>query len=153
MPLVSLSVPHHKQEQSWSCLAACVRMLLAYHGHSCSEDDLRQLLDTGPEGTLARGVLRVSALGFDVQVKPCSLADLSAALLAGTPPVVYLDTGFLDYWSTDCPHVAVLVGLDLTTVFLNDPYFDTAPQQTSLTGFQSAWAANEYLAAFIRPKR
>src|SRR6266567_2892254 len=139
MPVVSLTVPHCKQEQRSSCLAACVRMVLAHYGHRCSEDELRQLLGTGSQGTRARDVLRVASLGFDVQLRFSSLADLGAGLIAGSPSIVFLDTGPLDYWTLDCPHVAVLVGLDLTTVFLNDPYFDTAPQRTSLAGFQSAW--------------
>jgi hypothetical protein len=91
-------------------------------------------------------------LGFDVDARFSNLAELAAALLAGTPPIVFLDTGSLDYWSFDCPHVAVLVGLDVATAYLNDPYFDTAPQQTSLAGFQQAWAANKCYAAYIRPR-
>src|SRR5262245_39590332 len=124
MPVVSLTVPHFKQEQSFSCLAACVRRVLTHHGRTCSEDELRQLLGTASHGTKARDVLRVVGLGFDVQLQFSSLANLGAALIGGTPPIVFLDTGTLDYWSADCPHVAVLVGLDLTTVFLNDPHFD-----------------------------
>lgn len=150
MPIVSLSVPHFRQEQRGSCLAACVRMALAHYGHTCSEDELRRLLATGPLGTRAGNVLRVASLGFDAQLKTSSVADLGAALIAGIPPIVLLDTGPLDYWSVDCPHVAIVVGLDLAMVYLNDPAFDTAPQQASLTGFDRAWAANHYHAAFIR---
>jgi hypothetical protein len=80
------------------------------------------------------------------------LAELDASLLAGTPPIVCLDTGTLDYWSLDCPHVAFLVGTGLATASLNDPYFDSASQSTSLAGFHQAWAANAFLAAFIRPR-
>ena len=153
MPVVSLTVPHCKQEQRSSCLAACVRMVLAHYGHSCSEDELRQLLGTGSQGTRARELLRIASLGFDVQLQCSSLADLGAALMAGTPPIVFLDTGFLDYWSLDCPHVAVLVGMELAAVSLNDPFFDAAPQKASLAGFVQAWAANAFLAAFIRPRQ
>ena len=153
MPVVSLTVPHYKQEQRSSCLAACVRMVLAYYGHSCSEDELRQLLSTGSQGTRARDVLRITSLGFDVVLQFSSLADLGATLVAGTPPIVFLDTGSLDYWSIDCPHVAVLVGIELTVVSVNDPFFDVAPQKTSLAGFMQAWAANAFLAAFIRPRQ
>ncbi len=127
-PIASLSVPHYRQEQGASCVAACSRMVLAYHGRTHSEGELRQLLGTGPRGTTARNVERLASLGFEVEVKSSNVAELAVALLAGTPPLVHLDTGSLDYWSTDCAHVAVLVGLDLSTVFLNDPYFDTAPQ-------------------------
>ena len=153
MPVASLSVPHHKQEQRSSCLAACVRMVLAHYGHSRTEGELRQLLGTGPHGTPAREILRVGPLGFDVRLQSSSLAELGAALLAGSPPIVFLETGSLDYWSIDCSHVAVLVGLDIAAVSLNDPFFDTGPQQTSLAGFQAAWALNQHLAAFIRPLR
>jgi ABC-type bacteriocin/lantibiotic exporter with double-glycine peptidase domain len=151
-PIASLSVPHFKQEQGASCTAACARMVLAYYGHNHSEDELRQLLGTGPRGTPARNVQRLAALGFEVEVKFSNAAELAAALLAGVPPLVYLNTGSLDYWSTDCAHIAVLVGVELTAVALNDPYFDAAPQKTSLPGFLTAWAANAFLAAFIRPK-
>src|SRR5438552_1007585 len=98
MPVVSLTVPHYKQEQRSSCLAACVRMVLAHYGHSSSEAELRQLLGTGTHGTRARDVLRVASLGFDIQLQSSSLAELGAALIAGTPPIVFLDTGSLDYW-------------------------------------------------------
>ncbi len=151
-PIASLSVPHYKQEQGASCTAACVRMVLAYYGRTHSEDELRQLLGTGPRGTPARNVKHLAALGLEVEVKFSNAAELAAALLAGTPPLVYLDTGSLDYWSIDCAHVAVLVGMELATVSLNDPFFDSAPQKASLAGFYQAWAANAFLAVFIRPR-
>jgi hypothetical protein len=113
---------------------------------------VRQFLGTGTHGTPARTIFLVASLGFEVRVESASLAQLGAALIAGIPPIVFVATSFLDYWQTACDHVAVVVGLDLTTVDLNDPYFDTAPQRTSLAGFQSAWAANDQLAAFIRPR-
>jgi ABC-type bacteriocin/lantibiotic exporter with double-glycine peptidase domain len=152
MPSGSLNVPHYKQEFNYSCLAACVRMVLAYHGHQMAEADLRRLLGTGPQGTPARNLLAVASLGFDVQLACMNLAQLREALAAGLPPLVFVDTGPLDYWQTDCAHVAVVVGIDDASVYLNDPYFDTAPQQTSLTGFLRAWALNAHLTAILRPQ-
>jgi ABC-type bacteriocin/lantibiotic exporter with double-glycine peptidase domain len=152
MPIISLSVPHFKQELPSSCLPACVHMVLARYGCLRTEAELRQHLGTGPHGTPARNLFLITALGFDVQVETSNLAQLGAALASGVPPIVFLETSFLDYWNVRCDHVAVVVGLNLTTVSLNDPHVDTAPQQTSLTGFQAAWAANDHLAAFIRPR-
>jgi hypothetical protein len=126
-------------------------MVLAYYGQTHSEDELRQLLGTSPRGTPARNVGHLTSPGFDVEVKFSNAAELAAALLAGTPPLVFLDTGPLDYWSIDCAHVAVLVGMELAAVSLNDPFFDSAPQKVSLATFQQAWAANAFLAAFIHP--
>ena len=131
MPIALLSVPHYKQEQGASCTAACVRMVLAYYGRTHSEDELRQLLGTGPRGTPARNVEHLASLGFEVEVKFSNAAELAAGLSAGTPPLVYLDTGSLDYWSIDCSHVAVLVGMELAAVSLNDPFFDAAPQKAA----------------------
>lgn len=152
MPSVSLIVPHFKQELPYSCVAACVRMVLAKFGHNRSEDELRQHLGTGTRGTPARSLLLLDSLGFDVRLELANLAQLHKTLAAGIPPLVFLDTTFLDYWKLQCDHVAVLVGIDLATVALNDPYFDTAPQQSTLAGFQAAWACNKYFAAFISPK-
>ena len=152
MPNDWLSVPHFKQEFNYSCVPACARMVLAHFGQTCTEDDLRQLLGTGPHGTRARNLLALAGLGFQVQLAVCNLADLQAALAAGTPPVVFFQTAGIDYWSADCAHVAVLVGLTSTTAYLNDPFFDTAPQSTSLANFRQAWATTGHLAAIIRPQ-
>jgi ABC-type bacteriocin/lantibiotic exporter with double-glycine peptidase domain len=127
-------------------------MVLAHHGHLASEDDIRQLLGTRPSGTAAREVQRVANLGFDVQLRFTNLGELNAALLAGIPPIVFVNTGSLDYWSFDCAHVLVVVGMDVTTVSVNDPMLDSGARQTSLAGFHAAWAANKCLAALIRPQ-
>jgi uncharacterized protein YvpB len=80
------------------------------------------------------------------------LSQLRDALTAGLPPLVFLDTGSLDYWQTNCAHMAVVVGIDDTSVYLNDPFFDTAPQQTSRTSFLQAWALNGQMVAILRPR-
>jgi ATP-binding cassette subfamily B protein len=151
MPNGWLNVPHFKQEFNYSCIPACVRMVLAYHGRDLSEADLRALLGTGSHGTPARNLMAVASLGFDVQLGPANLSQLRDALTAGLAPIVFVDTGPLDYWQTDCAHVAVVVGIDDTSVYLNDPFFDTAPQQTSIGSFLLAWAQNGHLAAILRP--
>ena len=51
MPSNWLSVPHFRQEHEYSCVAACVRMVLAHFGETRAEDALRALLDTRPTGT------------------------------------------------------------------------------------------------------
>lgn len=149
MPADSLNVPLFRQEFNYSCLAACVRMVLAFHGRSVAESELRQLLDTQPTGTRARNLNSIVNLGFDVQLNTSSLSLLREALATGLAPIVFVDTGSLDYWDVDCAHVAVLVGIDDEVVYLNDPYFEIAPQKTSLTSFLQAWAVNSHLAAII----
>jgi ABC-type bacteriocin/lantibiotic exporter with double-glycine peptidase domain len=152
MPNASLNVPHFKQELPYSCVAACVRMVLAHHGQQRTEAELRQLLNTRPHGTPARNLTAVGPLGFDVKLGFGNLSQLRDALVAGQAPVVFLDMGPLDYWQIDCSHVAVVVGIDDTSVYLNDPFFDSAPQQTSLSSFLQAWALNGHLAVVFRPR-
>jgi hypothetical protein len=95
--------------------------------------------------------LNLAALGFDVQLRFAHLGELGALLASGTPPIAFVNTGSLDYWSSDCAHVLVVIGLNVTTVSVNDPILDFGPQQTSLTGFHAAWAANKCLIVTIRP--
>ena len=43
-----LAVPHLKQEYPYTCLPACVRMVLAYRGYTHNEEELTQAFGTGP---------------------------------------------------------------------------------------------------------
>src|SRR6266511_1016780 len=62
MPSGWLSVPHFQQEFEYSCVAACVRMVLAHYGDVRIEAELRLFLDTQPTGTRAGNVMRLSAV-------------------------------------------------------------------------------------------
>jgi hypothetical protein len=53
MPSSWLNVPHFRQELEYSCVPACVRMVLAHYGDIRTEADLRLLLDTEPTGARA----------------------------------------------------------------------------------------------------
>jgi ABC-type bacteriocin/lantibiotic exporter with double-glycine peptidase domain len=126
-------------------------MVLAHHGRLLPEADLRQFLDTRPHGTKARNLHAVASLGFEVQFSTANLSQLRDALATALLPIVFVETGPLDYWKIDCAHVAVVVGIDDNYVYLNDPFFDTAPQQTSLSSFLQGWAANGHLAVVLSP--
>src|ERR1700722_15595029 len=116
-----LNVPHYKQEFPYSCAAACARMVLAHYGCVRTEDELRYVLGTTANGTPARAFSALISLGFDVQLRFTHLGELSTLLATGVPPIVFVNTGSLDYWSFDCAHILVVVGLDVTTVSVNDP--------------------------------
>jgi len=148
-----LSVPHFRQELEYSCVAACVRMVLAHYGDRRTEADSRLLLDTQPGGTRVGNVMRVSGPAFEVYVRPSGLVELSTILAENQPVIVFLKTGFLSYWTVDIAHAAVVIGLDATTVALNDPYFATAPQTTSVQNFEKAWAETGQLSVLIRPRK
>ena len=152
MPNGWLNVPHFRQEFNYSCVAACVRMVMAHYGRNESEDNVRQLLGTRPQGTRAANVTNVVQLGFDARFGASNLLQLQAMLAANVPPIIFLLTGMLDYWETNDAHAVVLIGVDAASVHLNDRFFNTFPQQTPLANFQQAWATTGHLAAFIRPQ-
>src|SRR5438874_362541 len=136
MPSSWLNVPHFRQELEYSCVATCVRMVLAHFGDVRTEAELRSLLDTQPTGTRAGNVMRLSSPAFEVHVRPSNLVELQRTLADNQPAIVFLKTGTVEYWTMDIFHTAVLIGLDAMTAALNDPYFSAAPQTTSLQSFE-----------------
>lgn len=152
MPSSWLNVPHFQQEHEFSCVAACVRMVLAYYGDLRTEAELRLLLDTQPTGTRAGNVMRLTGSALEAYLRSSNLLELQKILANNQPPIVFLKTGPLEYWSMDIFHTAVLVGVDAVSVALHDPYFATAPQTTSLESFERAWAQTGQFAAFLRPR-
>ena len=78
MPANWLPVPHHKQTQDADCLPACVAMVLEYVGQPLAYDDILRLLGTEPHGTVARHVLRLTRLGFQIVYREGTLAELRA---------------------------------------------------------------------------
>jgi ABC-type bacteriocin/lantibiotic exporter with double-glycine peptidase domain len=153
MPNNWLNVPHFQQEFEYSCVAACVRMVLAHYGEPRTEVELRSILDTQPTGTRAGNIMGISSPAFEVYLRPSNMAELSKVLSENQPPIVFLQTGLLEYWNMDIFHAAVLVGLDDVNAVLNDPYFAIAPQTTSLQSFEKVWSQTGQFAAFIRPRQ
>jgi hypothetical protein len=87
-----------------------------------------------------------------VYLRASNLVELQKSLADRQPPLVFLQTGPLEYWGMDIFHTAVLVGFDNQTAALNDPSFPTAPQTTSLQNFEKAWAATGQFTGFLRPR-
>ena len=69
MPAVSLNVPHYKQEFNYSCVPACVRMVLAHFGKLHGEAEMRQVLAPPHMG---RGC--ETSCGSPASALTCSLA-------------------------------------------------------------------------------
>jgi ABC-type bacteriocin/lantibiotic exporter with double-glycine peptidase domain len=128
-------------------------MVLAHYGDSRTDAELRLLLDTQSTGTRAGNLMRLSGPAFEVNLRSSSLAELQTVLSENQPPIVFLKTGHLEYWGMDIFHVAVVIGLDPTTVAIQDPYFAAAPQTASLQNFEKAWAATGQFTALIRPRK
>jgi ABC-type bacteriocin/lantibiotic exporter with double-glycine peptidase domain len=97
MPLKPL---FYKQETPYSCVPACVRMVLTRFGRELSEAELRALCDCTPFGTEAlNAVDAVRQLGFVGTGKyTLSTDELAAQVRRGLSPIVFVSTLPLVYW-------------------------------------------------------
>jgi hypothetical protein len=65
-------------------------MVMAHHGDSRTEAELRSLLDTQPTGTRAGNLMRLSGPAFEVYLRPSNLLELQKVLADNQPPIVFL---------------------------------------------------------------
>jgi len=114
-------------------------MLLHHLGDERPEEEIRTLLGCTTFGTFIQSLYQVTRLGYRVAVRYSTWQELQHYLDHDQPVLVGVRTAFLDDWLRDCPHAVVVVGYDEKNVYLNDLYFDQAPQQTSRSSFLKAW--------------
>jgi hypothetical protein len=88
-------------------------------------------------------------LEFQVIYGTASLDDLRQRLRQGIPPIVFVETNFLDYWQSNVRHAVVVVGPEESTIWLHEPAFDEAPQACSINRFLAAWAEMDEASAII----
>lgn len=152
MPKHFIALTHLKQQEEYSCVPACVRMVLEYYGDRRSETELITRLECTPFGTTAEATRGVSDLGYEVEVAYSTFEEIQIHIASRRPLVAFLRTGALDYWSSDAPHAVLVIGYDDQFVYLDDPFFDVAPQKSSLPSFQRAWWKAKNRMCVIRPK-
>ena len=152
MPNVFIRVNHWEQETFYSCVPACVRMVLDYHGITQQEHTLRNLLGTTP--VLATPVINIVRIvpqwNFDVALGKVDYQSLRVILARNRLPIIVTDPFLMDYWkdSTVSLHAILVVGIneDADEVYINDPYFQT-PQKASLSQFENDWSSRVVLTA------
>lgn len=149
MPDPWLPVPHYKQEHPHSCLQACTRMVLAYLGCTVSESDLSRLFEAKDFGVPGHRLLRLAQWGYRVRFESGSETTLRCLLDQRVPVVALVRTGLLGYWPEDVFHAVVVVGMDASLVYLNDPWFDVAPQAVPRNAFLAAWVEMDCLSGAI----
>ncbi|HUY69815.1 MAG TPA: C39 family peptidase [Candidatus Tyrphobacter sp.] len=109
------------------CGPASLKMVLAYWGLQKSESELARLLGVKKGlGTDDKSLkLAAEKHGFKVKIKNnASFADLERWLGKGVPVMVdWFSRGRLDYPLSAVPdgHYSVVVGLDKTHIYLQDP--------------------------------
>ena len=144
-----LSVPHLKQDEPGWCLPACVAMVAAYHQQPLLQADVARWLGTHGGGTPASRVQRLTQRGFEISYGTGALADLETWLNRQVPPILFIRTGELSYWTIDTPHVVVLAGLSSDQATLFDPGVETAPMTVGSDELRLAWSHFDYTYAAL----
>jgi ABC-type bacteriocin/lantibiotic exporter with double-glycine peptidase domain len=146
---VSRSKPlFHKQETTYSCVPACLRMVLSGFGLDLTEGRLRELCDCSPlfgtEAMLAVEAAR--GLGFAGTAKYTLRYDeLRGLVEGGRHPIAYLSLEAIG--GTEESHAVVVIEADDLAVTVYDPLYGERrlPQQSFTTG----WAARRNLVILV----
>jgi ABC-type bacteriocin/lantibiotic exporter with double-glycine peptidase domain len=149
MPRHWLTIEHCTQETEAGCLAACVQMALAHLGISHSQRTLNRLFGLTAAGVPTSRLERLSRYGVQVTLRQGTVDDLRRKVDRGLPPILFLRTGPLPYWSLDTQHALLVSGYDGTDFLVNDPAFPTALQRIDAATLELAWDEFDYRYAII----
>ena len=152
MQSVCIQKPHCRQEKSYTCVPASVRMMLAFHGIERTESYLARILKTKFYGTNVHNIkfIEDERIGLKVSIRLFSLDELKRTLSQNQPCIVPLRTKCLSYFPYDCLHTLVVTGYDDTgNILVNDPNFDSEIIFIEESKFIEAWAESDGLVILI----
>lgn len=151
MTTTILPVPFFQQSTTGYCLPACARMVLAYLEVEHTELEISKVLGTRKMGTPSFAIERLTAWGYQVEYRSWSPEELLPVLTQGQPMIVFVQTGFLDYWDENFAHAIVVVGAtDNEQFWVHDPAQQQGPLKVSLNGLFAAWGEFDYKAAILQ---
>ncbi len=140
--------PFHKQETRYSCVPACLRMVLGSFGLDVSESELRARCDTTPlygtDALLAVDVVR--ALGFARTAKyTLTFDELKTLVTDGHYPIAFVDLNPID--GVDDIHSLVIIGIGPEEVTVLDPL----QGERSIPGyvFTAGWVRRHSLVILV----
>jgi ABC-type bacteriocin/lantibiotic exporter with double-glycine peptidase domain len=143
-----LKLPFYKQERSYSCVPACLRMVLAAKGCVLSETELRERCDCTFLGTEALKALdALKLMGFsNSRKRTLRIAELIVELNSGLYPIVFVNLLPID--GVNDAHAMVIIEVDDNEVQVCDPLQGERllPRST----FDTAWAMMRNLAILVQ---
>lgn len=128
-----------QQSQPDTCVAACLRVVLAALGADYPEDDLARACNTDPSGaTLADAASAARSLGFNALFLPeATFEMLSGWLQRDVPMIVGIAVDDLVHGVTG-GHAVVVCGIEEGQVIVVDPAIG-AERRLELETFLRAW--------------
>ena len=142
----------YAQEHPSSCVAACLRMVLAHFGQQHSESHLRRLLGNPRFGiTLRQATDRLLVAGAVAQwYTDWGLDDLRDCLRDGSYPIVGIERRFFGHPSAT--HAVVMTVVQSAEVEMFDPLLGPASQSSQLATFAAAWrSAGQEVLVLLSP--
>lgn len=138
----------HKQETPYSCVPACLRIVLGSFGLELSEVELRTLCDCTPFGTEAlKAVDAARQLGFAQTVKhTLSAHELEVQVRQAVYPIAFVNTLPID--GIKGGHAVVVVDIDQDGVSVYDPL--RGQRLLPRTTFDTAWAMMHNVAILVQ---
>lgn len=138
----------HRQETPYSCVPACLRIVLSGFNLDISEAELRDLCDCTLFGTEAlKAVDAVRRLGFPKTAKgTLSVDELVTQLKSGFYPIVFINLLPID--GIKVGHAVVVVAIDPTNVWVIDPL--QGERILPCSTFDTAWAMMHNLSILVQ---
>lgn len=142
-----LPVPDVRQSTIYSCGASALQAVLMYYGEEFREDELMRRLGTDcDDGTTPAAMIALAReMGYQAELKEeLALSDLEASLARGVPVIVaaqaWRETELPD-WSErwDDGHYLVVIGMDRTNVYFEDPSLLGSRGLIPKGEFESRW--------------
>jgi ABC-type bacteriocin/lantibiotic exporter with double-glycine peptidase domain len=137
---MKLAVPRFKQQYPYTCVPACVRMVLAYWGRNHSERELAIAFHTvTPLGTQPEAVEEgLKQLGYNCRwFENATVEKLQQLLAADWPVIIFLYAADLPHGSSGV-HALVLIPIDKQRAVFLDPSLNR-DLKLDLKLFETIW--------------
>jgi ATP-binding cassette subfamily B protein len=147
---MKIELPCLKQEHDYSCVPACIRIVLRHHGVDLPEARICSVCQTTPRGTDQQGAAQgIISLGFQaIKLKAAKLDDIIQFLRQNQPVIAVLGVEHLPYGGQYETHAVVINGLGRNQISFIDPARGEEIE-ISLKTFLKAWQARRCLGLVI----
>ena len=137
---MKLEVSPYTQQQPYSCLPACIKVVLQFHGIDIPEEIIQQVCNTNRTGTRPHDALiGLRQLGYEaILIEDENLNSFFGHLEQNHLLIVFLDAAELPYAEAGA-HAVVVCGYEQTGVIYVDPALGREIQ-LDFTTFLRAWS-------------
>ena len=135
-----LSVPCRQQQRSYTCGAACLRMVMEFFGIEANENELAEAMGTDRYGTTCSSIHSAARqCGIEARlVQEVTYDEAVEEIADGSPIVALLDPSVLYRAWLGFGHFVVVTAVENQTVTYNNPALGIA-LQVPAAHFWAAW--------------